>query len=604
MSAWGISVFLLLFSTMRAYPAEPRSDEPTNGYEIHWAVRIPTRDGTKLNATTYLPIKKEDGTVLKEPTVLLLTPYVSDNFHWIASYFAQRGYGFLLVDCRGRGNSEGSFEPFITDANDACDVIEWTAGQDFSNGLITMTGASYAGMNQWLAAARLPPHLKTIVPMAAVRPGYDFPFYRNLPIPYNTQWLTLVSGVTAQHRLFEDNDVWIQTFYRAYRNFVPFRELDAFVGNPSPVFQKWLQHPEVDFFWLNLTPKTEELAKIKIPVLTVTGQYDAAEFGNLSWYREYLRSGAPGALENTYLVIGPWDHAGIGNPASEVGGVKFGPASLLDFKDLHRRWWDWILKSGPKPDFLKDHVAYYLLGPGNEGKGDWRYAPSLESVEKTHLALFLNADNGAKSLFASGTLTINAPDASADSYTYDPLDVRRGEQVENIPYNASTTNIDQRLASSVNGDGLIYQSNPMQEEVCVTGSPSLTLWLSMDVPDTDIAANLYEVLPEGVAINIWSDVLRARYRDSDRSAKLVNPGEVNRYYFDPRFFVARRLAKGSRLRLIVAAPNSIYFQKNYNSGKVVANETKADAQTAHVALHHDSKYQSVLIIPVGDSVSN
>ena len=448
---------------MRAYPAEPPSNEPTNGCEIRWALPIPTRDGTKLNATAYLPIKKEDGTLLREPTVVLVTPYVSDSYHSVASYFAQRGYGFLLVDCRGRGNSEGSFEPFINDANDAYDVVEWTAGQDFSNGQITMWGGSYSGMNQWLTAARLPPHLTTIVPVAAARPGYDFVFYRNQPFPYNIQWLTLVSGRTAQWRLWEDDDFWTQTFYRAYRSFVPFRELDAFVGNPSPVFQKWVQHSEVDSFWLNLNPTTEELAKTKIPVLTITGQYDANEYGTFCWYREYLRSGASGAQENTYLVIGPWDHAGTRNPTSEVGGVKFGPASLLDVKNLHRRWWDWILKSGPKPEFLKDHVAYYLLGPGNEGKGDWQYAPSLERIEKSHFTLFLNSDNGAKSLFASGVLSKDPPHSGADVYIYDPLDLRRGEQVENIPYNASTTNIDQRLASSINGDGLIYQSDPMRK---------------------------------------------------------------------------------------------------------------------------------------------
>jgi uncharacterized protein len=154
----------------------------------------------------------------------------------------------------------------------------------------------------------------------------------------------------------------------------------------------------------------------------------------------------------------------------------------------------------------------------------------------------LNSDNGAKSLFASGVLSKDPPHSGADFYIYDPLDLRRGEQVENIPYNASTTNIDQRLASSINGDGLIYQSDPMEKEVWVTGFPALSLWLSMDVPDTDIEANLYEVLPDGVTINIWSDVLRARYPESERSAKLGNPGEINRYYFDPRFFVARRLA--------------------------------------------------------------
>ena len=138
----------------------------------------------------------------------------------------------------------------------------------------------------------------------------------------------------------------------------------------------------------------------------------------------------------------------------------------------------------------------------------------------------------------------------------------------------------------------------MPEEVILAGFPSLALWLSLDVPDTDIEANLYEVLPQGVAINIWSDVLRARYRESERSAKLVKPGEIDRYYFDPRFFVARRLAKGSRLRLIVSAPNSIYFEKNYNSGGVVADETKANARTAQVVLYHDAEYPSSLTIPI------
>jgi hypothetical protein len=83
---------------------------------------------------------------------------------------------------------------------------------------------------------------------------------------------------------------------------------------------------------------------------------------------------------------------------------------------------------------------------------------------------------GAKTLFASGTLDEITPRGGTDSYIYDPLDLRRGEQVENIPYNESTTNIDQRLATNINGDGLIYQSNPMPAEVMLAGFPSLVLW--------------------------------------------------------------------------------------------------------------------------------
>jgi hypothetical protein len=41
------------------------------------------------------------------------------------------------------------------------------------------------------------------------------------------------------------------------------------------------------------------------------------------------------------------------------------------------------------------------------------------------------------------------------------------------------------------------------------------------------------------------------------TAKLVKPGEIVRCDFNPGLFVARRLMKGSRLRLVVTAINSI-----------------------------------------------
>jgi uncharacterized protein len=50
--------------------------------------------------------------------------------------------------------------------------------------------------------------------------------------------------------------------------------------------------------------------------------------------------------------------------------------------------------------------------------------------------------------------------------------------------------------------------------------------------------------------------------------------------------------------LILSCPNSIQSEKNYNSGGVVAEESGKDARTAHVVVHHDSRHQSSLEIPV------
>ena len=56
--------------------------------------------------------------------------------------------------------------------------------------------------------------------------------------------------------------------------------------------------------------------------------------------------------------------------------------------------------------------------------------------------------------------------------------------------------------------------------------------------------------------------------------------------------------KGSRLRLVLSSPNSIYLEKNYNSGGEVAAECRKDARTAHVTLYQDADHPSHLQIPV------
>jgi len=63
-------------------------------------------------------------------------------------------------------------------------------------------------------------------------------------------------------------------------------------------------------------------------------------------------------------------------------------------------------------------------------------------------------------------------------------------------------------------------------------------------------------------------------------------------------FVARRLMKGSRLRLVVTAVNSIFWQKNYCSGGAVAEETAKDARTCHVHVYHDAAHASAIQLPL------
>jgi hypothetical protein len=85
-----------------------------------------------------------------------------------------------------------------------------------------------------------------------------------------------------------------------------------------------------------------------------------------------------------------------------------------------------------------------------------------------------------------------------------------------------------------------------------------------------------------------------RYREGLRVEKLIRTEDPLRYDFDRFFFV-------SWLRLVVRANHNLKWQKNYNSGKAVVDETMADARTVTVRLYHDAAHPSALSVPIGRS---
>jgi len=576
-------------------PTPPAATE----YDIRWGVKIPLRDKVELNATLYFP-KTPDGSAPKTPVVFTLTPYISDSYHARAAYFASHGYVFALVDVRGRGNSAGEFEPFAQEARDGHDVVEWLAQQPFCDGKVAMWGGSYAGFDQWATAKEFPPHLATIVPAAAAHPPLDYPSLDNVGETYDVQWFTFTSGKASQQNLFGDSKFWRAKFLDAYKKHIAFSTLDSFVGNPSQNFQRILKHPTADAYYDAMVPTQEQFKKLSLPILTITGQYDGDELGAMTFYRDHMTNAAAATRAKHFLIIGPWDHAGTRTPTDEVGGAKFGPGAIVDLNDLHRQWYDWTMKNGTKPQFLKNQVAYYLLAPGNSGgNGEWKYTDSYANLIANPKTFYLDSKNGdANGVFRSGMLTEKQPNNGADEYVNDPMDTSRGENVEGVEPKDKTAAVDQSFALCIGKDGLVYHTDPLSKEAPLVGCPKVSLWVSIDTPDTDLQADLYEIQPDGTSIALWNDIRRLRYRESLREAKLLKPGEIVKCDFDPGLFVARRLMKGSRLRLVVYSPNSIFWQKNYNSGGVVADETAKDARTAHVKVYHDAQHASSIDLPL------
>jgi putative CocE/NonD family hydrolase len=555
--------------------------------QMRWGTTIPMRDGVRLNATLYLPQGQQE----PMPVIFTLTPYISQTYHYFAMYFAERGWPFLTVDARGRGNSEGTFRPNIQEAHDGHDVIEWLTRQSYCNGKVAMWGGSYAGHNQWAAASQIPSHLVTIAPVASSYLGFDFPLRNNVFSGYMMQWLTLVSGRAAQDTIFGDSRFWNRAFQRWYESGRPFRELDEQIGHPSAIFREWISHPEQDEYWDQYNPTPEQYSKIQLPIMTITGIYDGAQSGALKHYREHLTHAPTEVGERHYVVIGPWDHAGTRTPKMECGGLKVGRESLVDLPKLHLQWYAWTMQGGPKPDFLQRRVAYYVMGAEK-----WRYTDSLNAITDHFDAYYLSASSNPTDVFHSGRLSPEESlDATPSYYVYDPRDVTGATFEAALDWDLT----DQRFVHRRVGGQLIYHSAPLVRDTEVSGFFNLRAWLSIDQPDTDFEVMVYEIGADGSSVWLSSDSIRARYRESLREAKLIRTTEPLPYDFNRFTFISRLVKRGNRLRLVIGPINSIHAQRNFNGGGVVAEESIQDAQPVHVKLFHDREHPSVLHVPIG-----
>ena len=122
-----------------------------------------TRDGVTLRADVYRPDASGNF-----PVLLVRTPY--DKGAGMAltekDYFPPRGYVVVVQDTRGRHSSGGDFYPFVHEARDGYDAVEWAAALPWSNGKVGTVGQSYLALTQYYAASLRPPHLRVAAPVS------------------------------------------------------------------------------------------------------------------------------------------------------------------------------------------------------------------------------------------------------------------------------------------------------------------------------------------------------------------------------------------------------------------------------------------------------
>ena len=591
------SVWLTIVATFAAStpasaaPVPPPDPSQTIPIQVAWNQKIAMRDGVKLSATIYRDPKQTE----RVPAIVGMTPYIAAHMAKQGVYFAQRGYVFVAIDSRGRGNSDGAFVPGRVEAKDGYDAIEWVAKQPWCNGKVATWGGSWLGFTQWSIAKEFPPHLAAMAPTASVYPGVDYPQPNGIFMSYMLRWLAYVHGRALNGGIFDNDALWINADWQQLSSGLPFTDLDQITGVTGTVFRTWLAHPREDAFWQAITPRPADYAKLRIPILTITGHYDDDQLGALTYYDRHMTYGTAEAKARHWLVIGPWDHGGTRRPKTELGGVTFGPSAALNMEELHKAWYDHVLKGGPIPELLKDRVAFFVME-----RNAWMYASDLRQVEGTPLAFKLDATGAvAGDVTRSAHLALTAPRATATiALIADPrylpprdeLGVERPEFLRN-----------QRDAYTDLRSRVVWHTAPFAAETVLAGRPRLRLQVASDQPDADLYADLYEVLADGTAVQLASTMVRLRYRKGGIGATPMVPGKPERVELPPFSLFARSIAKGSRLRLVLNAGPVWGWQHNTHTGGDLAAEPLRNGRVATITLATGGDSDSVLELPRPDA---
>ncbi len=550
--------------------------------------KITMSDGLHLSSNVYLP----NDSIEKYPVILVITPYIADENHARGLFFARNGYAFITVDARGRGNSEGEFIPFENDGADGYEIVNWISQQPWCDGNVGMLGGSYRGTSQWLTLKRFPEHLKTIVPIASVGPGRDFPKYNNIFSTYSLRWLMFTGGKTYNSNLFQE-DFWKVKREKLYESGLPFYKYDSIVGAPNKVFQKWLKHPDYDQFWKNFYLTPTENNRIDIPILSITGHFDGDQIGTLLYHNQHMKYGTPNAKKKHYLIIGPWSHGGTRNPKSELGGLTFGENAVLNMNQLYLDWFNWTLKGGFKPTLLRNNLVYYEMG-----SNQWKYATGLPAIANKEMQLYLGSlQSDAKDVFFSGNLLYEPweEDVAPDVLVHNPS-LRKG--MYNPSYSRSNGDFYLSLNYLNDANILIYNADPFKEDITVNGKIRLEAYIAMNVVDIDLKFATYEITADNTSIFLQEGFLRAKYRNGLEKAERVPKDKIIKYSLEGRNMASRVIKKGSRIRLVISPIDTPNFQKNYNYWEDSAKQSAPFSRRALLKLYHNAQYPSKLILPI------
>ncbi len=545
-------------------------------YVIEQNLLIDSDDGAKIAAILIRPRSIEE----KRPSLLVFTIYadLAGSFSE-ARTMAAHGYAGLIAFTRGKAHSPSEIVPYEHDGDDARSVIDWITKQSWSDGRIGMYGGSYNGFTQWAAAKKLPKALKTIVPYVANNPGDGLPMENNIFLLVNYAWpFYTTNNKFLDNETYFDSDRWNALNEKWYLSGQSYRQVDVVDGRPNPWLQRWLDHPSYDAYWQNMVPHRRDYSRIDIPVLSITGYYDAGQHSALRYLNEHYRFNSNA---KHYLLIGPYDHGGAQATRKPdiLNGYAIDPVAKIDTPKITFEWMDHVFHGAPLPSLLKDKVNYQVMGADT-----WKHAPTIKKMNNHNLKLFLSNQTN------DGRYKLT-----------ERKQKKRGTLSQIVDFGDRKTSLNDYYPNPIIGKvldesyGLVFASEPFQKSFELSGVFSGEFNLTINKRDLDFGVTLYEQLPTGELFQLSYYLGRASYAENNEKRKLLRPGKKTKIVFNQTRLVSRLISQGSRLLITLSVNKNAYAQVNHGTGKNVSDENQSDAGDPLVVEYHNDSF---LLIPV------
>ncbi|MEP6704424.1 MAG: CocE/NonD family hydrolase, partial [Acidobacteriota bacterium] len=476
-------------------------------------VMIPMRDGVKLFTSIYTPEKKTQ----KYPMLLQRTPYSvapygkdkngKDQFKESLgpdALFAREGYIFVYQDVRGRWLSEGKFvdvRPDIANNNpqqidestDTYDTIDWLVKNiPNNNGRVGTYGISYPGFYTSAGSIDSHPALKACSPQAPVSDWFHGDDIHHNGAVFLTQNFWFYTFFQPRETPTSDPQYikpWkgrnTQDGYDFFLNTGGLKETgDALaqgIGYRMADWDEMMQHPNYDQYWKDRNILTK-LKNIKCATMTVGGWYDNEDlYGALHTYQSIERQN-PGIFN--VLVVGPWDHGGWSRRDGDWLGTAYFTQKTGDYfrRNMELPFFNHFLKDKGDISAIKEVNLF------DTGSHEWK---SFENYEPT------NGKDTALYLTPKGGLSFTAPRVASgyNEYVSDPMKPVPYTQKITRNYPRDFMTEDQRFTST-RPDVLVYQTEPLTEDVTVTGDIKPSLFVSSSGTDSDFVVKLLDVFPD------------------------------------------------------------------------------------------------------------